>query len=154
AAMRSLHHFRSTFVAILIALSAVASAMAETTTIADTSTGIRLAIPGLLHGPAASKFGSLWTGANDGLQVDTVKLSNRTLSDVFDSIRKVSGRRITRESHSANGFEVEGVDRDQSAFYMKAQDQSGEIRAVSITYRRQYEKEARSIAASAQLFPS
>jgi WD40 repeat protein/uncharacterized caspase-like protein len=155
-----MYHFRSAFVALSIALYSIAGAVAQTAataadTIADTSTGIRLAIPGsILRGPVASKFGSLWSGANDGLQIDTLKLSNRTLNDLFDTIRKVSGRRVTKETRSASGFEVEGVDRDQSAFLMKAEDRGGEIRAVSITYRNQYEKDARSIAASAQLFPS
>jgi WD40 repeat protein/uncharacterized caspase-like protein len=153
--MRFLHPFLSAFVALSIALYSLA-ALAQTAadTVADNSTGIRLAIPGMLRGPAASKFGSLWTGANDGLQIDTLKLSNKTLNDLFDTIRKVSGRRVTRESHSAGGFEIEGVDRDQTAFYMKAEDRQGEIRAVSITYRNQYEKDARAIAASAQLFPA
>lgn len=103
--------------AIFIAIGSVESSAAQTlsTAVADIATGIRIKIPGISRGPAASKFGSLWTDANDGLQVDTLNLSNRVLDDLSNTICKVSGRRITKVAFD-HGFGVEGIDRDQRAF--------------------------------------
>ena len=119
----------------------------------DVPTGIKFDLPDLeLRGPTPTKFGSSWKTPGESLQIDTLRLNDRTLDALKDAIAKKSGRRIAKETRKTNSFVLEGSDPSGEIFYFSAEQGQSEIRAISIIYKANMRPQAVAITATVQLF--
>ena len=106
------------------------------TDIIDTATGVAISIPaGLVTGPDAETWGHNWSSDDERLNIDTLNFrGQRSLGDVYQSIRGIKGRRVTQDTFESGKFVLQGSDADGSIFYVQAEERAGEVRGVSIVY--------------------
>lgn len=133
------HHFptRASGVPVVRAQSS------RLTEITDSSTGIQLALPmGIVSGPSSEKWGNNWSADDERLSIDTLNFRHqRSLSDVYRSLRDIRGRRLTGDVYETNRFVIQGFDSDGSNFYVEAEERGGEVRGISIVYSSRYRAE-------------
>jgi hypothetical protein len=80
--------------------------------------------------------------------------SERHLAEVYASLKKSRGRRLTRDVFDQRQFVLEGTDGDGSSFYVTAVENNGAVRGLSIVYaNRASEPLVKAIAASFSPFP-
>ena len=103
----------------------------------DDKTGVQLSIPfGIAGGGQPSGWGNNWATPDNRLKIATLNFQGRkTLRAVYEAIRDKKGRRITQDSFDGKGFIVGGSDSDGSIVYVQAEEQAGEVRGISITYK-------------------
>src|SRR5262249_39026437 len=66
-------------------------------TIVDRNTGVKLAVPvNLIDDSRETKFGRNWRTTDGRIEVDTLKFDDRTLRELYDKLRNMTGRRLTR----------------------------------------------------------
>ena len=93
------------------------------------------------------------------LSIDTLNFGGkRTLTSVYSAIRNTKGRQISRDTHTPQGFIIEGSDADGTSFYFQADEKDGEVRGISILYTKGRKSQsaavANAIVRSYQPFPS
>ena len=105
--------------------------------LADAATGAALSLPATLLGPPQSTArGTNWTSKDNRLKIATLVFRNKTLASLHEAIRVLPGRTITQDISDAKSFRIRGNDGSGSTFYVQAEDRSGEIRGLSITYEK------------------
>ena len=120
----------------------------------DRLTGAAIVIPRALIGrEKRTQFGLNWHGEN--LNIDTLAFpAERPMRSIYDSIKKRSGRTITRDEYSEIGFIIEGIDRDGMHFIVRVRD-DGSKRGVSVVYPsrgdQRAQRTARQVADSFQM---
>jgi hypothetical protein len=87
--------------------------------VTDGQTGIELVLPLDLLGPGKpGKWGTNWQSSNNRLSVDTLNFgTERTLAEVYATLKGIKGRRLTKDVLNPQNFVLEGTDSDGSAFY-------------------------------------
>src|SRR5262245_4425480 len=105
----------------------------EMQTFQDQVTGTTLLIPRSLAGQQKrTKFGTSWQ--NENITISTLVFPpERPLRDIYETIKKRPGRRITRDEYSEAGFVLEGADRDGARFIVRVKDE-GTKRGISVVY--------------------
>lgn len=104
--------------------------------IEDGPTGIRLSVPfDIVTKSKRTKWGTNWKSSDNRLNIDTLNFTNqRTLKSVHQSLRSISGRRITHDRYDGTGFTLQGRDSDGSILHVEAIERGGEVRGISIVY--------------------
>jgi tetratricopeptide (TPR) repeat protein len=123
----------------------------------DDATGARLAIPvNLVGAPRRTKLGTNWQAANGRLSIDTLEFREGSLEALYARLRKRQGRTVTRGELAADGFVLEGTDRDGSSFRIIARNKEGTTHALSVVFTagdRDVAEVVPRIIASYQPFP-
>jgi hypothetical protein len=153
---RSLRHFRILVFFLLFSASCWPALGQTLTRVTDDLTGIEVALPlDMLPVRKRTKWGTNWQSSGNHLNIDTLNFgSERSLSEVYSTLKGVRGRRVTNNVFDPSYFVIEGTDSDGTWFYVTASTRGGAVRGLSIVYsNRSSESLARSIAGTFSPFP-
>ncbi len=161
SARRRCRSWSAAFLALIASLvvAVACPAHAQLNVIVDSTTGIKVGIPrGIVGGSTATARGSNWKASDNRFNMDALNFrGQRTLDSVYQAIRSIRGRSLTRDQYEGSSFTVQGRDSDGSIIYVQGNDRSGEVRALSIVYagsaRAQMEPIVAAIIRSYEPFP-
>jgi len=128
--------------------------------ITDDSTGIRIGLPAqLLNTAKTAKRGTNWSSGDKSISIDTLAFGNDTsLRELYERLRQIRGRTLTRSDWLNAGFIIAGRDADGSEFYLEMRQASAGLRGFSFVYSPARKAEAAallsSIIESFEPFPS
>jgi hypothetical protein len=102
--------------------------------IEDAATGARLGLPEkLVPHSAAGRTGSRWTSGQGQIQIETFRLREASLPVLFEEEKKTARRRIGSSALGVNSFIITG-EQKLKKFVVRAQENGGEVRGVTILY--------------------
>ena len=112
-------------------------------TIDDDTTGIRVDLPtAVLDKSAVTKFGHNWSSSDDAISIDSLSFpKGERLRDVYNRLRTIKNRVLTREQLTADGFLLDGRDGDTVVFRIRAKRKGDAIRGLSVAYAANREKD-------------
>jgi Putative peptidoglycan binding domain len=87
----------------------------------DVDVGVAVGIPSkLLASPTKSKWGTSWAAINDRVNVDTLRVSQVSLRDLFSRLSSFRHRRVKYSTLKDTWFVVTGLDVDDAVVYVRA----------------------------------
>lgn len=106
--------------------------------IVDKATGVKIALPDeFLSREKTTKFGSNWSSPDGNVNVDSLGFpAGKTLKSVYDGLRRIRGRTLTRDEWRGVKFTLEGKDSDGSNFVVEVHQGDAGLRGYSIVYSR------------------
>ena len=101
----------------------------------DPATGARLGVPTKLVSPAgASRTGSRWASGHDTIRIETFRLSEASLTALFDQEKKTTRLRQADSSVlKPDSFVISGT-QGLKNFIVRAETSGGEVRGITILY--------------------
>jgi peptidoglycan hydrolase-like protein with peptidoglycan-binding domain len=101
----------------------------------DPATGARLGIPTQLVSPAGvSRTGSRWASGHDQIRIETFRLSEASLTALFDEEKKTTRQRHADSSAlKPDSFVISGT-QGLKNFIVRAETSGGEVRGITILY--------------------
>ena len=150
---------RAAIVFVVVFSASFFYALAGAQEFTDTQTGARLRLPlPILNGPKPTTFGNSWATPDNLLKIATLNFrGKKSLRDVYNVIRNKPGRSLSVDRFETASFILQGNDRDESFFIVKAEEKDGEVRGISVTYERsvkeKYASSALKIVEFYQAFP-
>jgi WD40 repeat protein len=111
--------------------------------IQDDRSGIRIELPlEVLAVNKATKWGQSWSSRDGSITIDTLGLSDRTIQDLYETLRMTRGRTLTHSELGESSFVLQGKDVDGTHFYVEAQQNGGFIRGFSLVYSEKRQPQA------------
>ncbi len=102
--------------------------------IEDPATGAHLGLPEkLVPHAGASRTGSRWTSAQGQIQIETFRLTEAALPELFEEEKKASRRSVTASALKPDTFAIVGI-QGLKNFVVRADARGSEVRGVSILY--------------------
>jgi hypothetical protein len=102
--------------------------------IEDPATGARLGLPEkLVPRLAASRIGNRWSSAQGQIQVETFRLTEATLSALFEDEKKVARRAVAASVLRPELFVMSGI-QGLKNFFMRAEARGSEVRGMTVLY--------------------
>ncbi len=106
----------------------------------DPQTNIRIGLPrNLLGEPSPAVWGHIWHSHDHdfSVQIQSIPQYLHTLSSFLEHTKSLPNRHVTYEARHANSFVIEGMQSNHVCFYVRAQAEAWELRALIIMHSRQ-----------------
>jgi hypothetical protein len=89
--------------------------------ITDRTAGVSVGIPtGLLPSPSAKDWGSSWYSKRNGIAIDTLRLKDVSLRDLYDKLLRINNRTITYQRFIDDSWFVIAAFEGDAAIYVRA----------------------------------
>jgi hypothetical protein len=103
--------------------------------ITDESTGVSIGLPSkILTTMTITKRGRNWSSRDSKINVDTLAYVQEDLKSLYDRLRQIKGRTLTRSEWTETAFVLAGQDSDGRSFHVEMHQNAGEIRGFSVVY--------------------
>jgi WD40 repeat protein len=111
--------------------------------IEDDRSGIRIELPlEVLAVNKPTKWGQSWSSRDGSITIDTLGVSDREIQDLYNKLRTVRGRTLTRSELGESSFVLQGNDADRTHFYIEAQVYGDLIKGFSLVYSEKRQPQA------------
>jgi hypothetical protein len=124
----------------------------------DSRTGVQVYVPTWLRGAAQTRrYGTNWSGANGGIEIDTLRYEGRScLDDTYRNVRRAKRGEIYIDALGQNEWTLAGREPSEG-WWVKMAYRSGECRGLSVVLSEEKISGSvdlmRSIAESFVAFP-
>ncbi len=107
--------------------------------VVDPATGIRIGLPTkLVPNVHDAAHGTRWSSAHGEVSVETFRVKDASLSEVFEQEKKKAKRNIERSVLDDDGFYISGM-QGLKYFAVRAKRRDGEVRGFTILYDQMME---------------
>ncbi len=131
---------------LIIRLCSLAAGEYQLRSVTDEKTGIKIGIPPLLTEESATKWGRAWSSRDKNITLDTFTASaGKTLRSVYESLRRIEGRVITKNEWSESAFLLEGRDPDGGHFHIEARQKGAAVRGYAVVYSEKFKADPASL---------
>ncbi len=107
--------------------------------VVDPATGVRVGLPTkLVPNAHEAEHGTRWSSPHGEVQVETFRVKNAKLADVYDQEKKKPHRKIERAKLDDDGFYIGGM-QGLKYFTVRAKVRDGEVRGFTLLYDQMME---------------
>ena len=125
----------------------------------DEITGMEIGVPADMPGTIdRATHGLNWKSADGSFNIDLLRFArDRSLRSIYDKLKGIAGRQITRDEYSERSFVLEGIDGGKAHFIVRVQQKGEEKRGLSVVHSLRggsaHADQARRIADTLRAFP-